>query len=383
MALVKLTGLPIIPLGYANRQGTASISALGSVTLDAANEAAIMIGHLYWEDGGSHTVDTTGSSSIQWRTGAVTFADAGTTFKVGIAEVDATAGPPGRAVNVADVITNDVAAVFTGGGGGVTANAWQTSVPTTGTKTIASGANIAVTFQITAYGGADSILVSAEAGIAGVTTPSVTSFTGGSYANSTRVPNAVLVASDGTRGYIYGGYVASVGATAQSWNNGSATKEYGNILRVADPMRAYGIIVGCNFVGNTDLILYSDPLGTPVAERTISVDLNTIGTSLSASDGRFLFTAAQGPFDLIAATDYAVIAKPTSVTSISMNYKTFNDANHQNSEVLGTDCYAVNRDTGAFASQNSNKDRFAIGILVGAFSDGSGGGGAHVIGGGV
>jgi hypothetical protein len=56
-----------------------------------------------------------------------------------------------------------------------------------------------------------------------------------------------------------------------------------------------------------------------------------------------------------------------------MLYKTFADANHENSEWLGTDCYAVSRNTGAFAAQNSNKDRFAIGLLVGAFDAGGGG----------
>ena len=36
----------------------------GAATLDAANEAVIMIGHIETSDGGSHTIDTTGSSSI-------------------------------------------------------------------------------------------------------------------------------------------------------------------------------------------------------------------------------------------------------------------------------------------------------------------------------
>ncbi len=136
MALVKLTGMPIIPIGAASRQDGATLVGLSTVTIDAANEAAIMIGHIYWEDGGSHTIDTTGSSSIQWMSGAVTFANAGTTFNVGIAAVNTTAGPPGRAVNVADVITFDVVAVFTGGLGGVTGSAWQTSVPTVGTRIV-------------------------------------------------------------------------------------------------------------------------------------------------------------------------------------------------------------------------------------------------------
>lgn len=373
MSLAAITGMPIIAVGHANRQGTAFLTTASNLIMDAANEAAIMVGHLWWEDGGSHTIDTTGSSSIQWRSGAITFANAGTTFKVGIGAVDATTGPPVRAVNVADVITQDVAAVLTGAGGGVTANAWQTSVPTTGTKTIANGDLVAVSMQMTARGGVDTIQASTVAYVVTSPRPVVTSFTSGAYGNSGTLPNVVVVASDGTRGYIYGGSVASLTTTTQTWNNTSGTKEYGNILRFSFPVRAYGIVVGNSFAGNCDLVLYSDPLGTPAAMSggTISVDLNQISTSNVLSDGRFLLAS---PIDLAASTDYAVIAKPTSATNVGMNYKTYNDAGHQNSDWLGADCYAINRNTGAFASQNSNKDRYAIGLLVGAFDAGGGGG---------
>ena len=61
-----------------------------------------------------------------------------------------------------------------------------------------------------------------------------------------------------------------------------------------------------------------------------------------------------------------------------MFYKTYNEASHQNSDWLGTDCYTVNRNTGGFASQNSNKDRFAIGLLIGTFDAGGAGGGGMI-----
>ncbi len=369
MALAVSTGAPLWAVGHANRQGLASLAAFGSVTIDAANEACIMVGKLFWEGGGTKTVDTTGSSSIQWRTAAVTFANAGTTFNVGIAAVDTTTGPPVRAANVADVITNDVAAVFTGGAG-VTTNAWQTSVPTIGTKTIVHGDLVAVTFQMTTRAGVDSILVSSYPGLSGLGgQPAVTSFTGAAYADTNRTPNCVIVASDGTRGYLFGSSVASIATTTQTWNNTSGTKEYGNILRLKFPATAYGIVAANNTGGDCDFILYSDPLGTPASQRSLSVDLNTIGSSANTTQIVGMFTSS---YDLAANTDYAVIAKPTSATNVSMGYKTYNDANHANSDWLGTDCYAINRNTGAFASQNSNKDKFTIGILLGAFDAGGG-----------
>lgn len=60
-----------------------------------------------------------------------------------------------------------------------------------------------------------------------------------------------------------------------------------------------------------------------------------------------------------------------------MDYKTFASSAHQAAE-SGSNGYAINRNTGAFASQNSNLDRYGIGILVGAFDTGGGGGGGSV-----
>jgi hypothetical protein len=64
----------------------------------------------------------------------------------------------------------------------------------------------------------------------------------------------------------------------------------------------------------------------------------------------------------------AVIAKPGG-TSVTMTYKTLNSSTHQAADHCGTNSYAVNRASGAFAAQNSNKDRFPIGLLVGAFEN--------------
>jgi hypothetical protein len=370
MTLQAITGMPIIAVGHANRLGSnAMASALTNNAIAATNDAVMMIGKVHWEDGGSHTIDTTGSSSIQWRTGTATFANAGTTVKVGVSAVDATNGPPVRAVNSSNLITFDVAAVFTGGGGGITASAWQTSVPTTGSKTIANGDLVAVSMQMTVKAGSDSVNVSATNMQISSMQPTLSTITfTSSYSNTLAVPNCVLVASDGTRGYIFGGFIAS-SLTSQSWSNTSAKVEYGNILRFPFPTRAYGIIGGGNLAVDTNLILYGTPLGTPSALATIAAKAVQVGQQASTNDFRSMFAS---PVDLSANTDYGIIAAPQSASNTTMIYKSYNDANHQNSDWLGTDCYAINRASGAFASQNSNKDRFAIGLLVGAFDGGGG-----------
>ncbi len=368
MALTALSGTPIVPIGAAHRFGNTGIAALGTTTIDAANEACIMYGHVFTSDGASHTINTTGSSSLGWRSGALTFANAGTTVKVGLAALDTATGPPARAANAAGVITFDVSKSHTGGGGTITANAWQENVPDTGTKTIANGDLVAFCVQATARAGSDIIRPSAANNIGPIAFPGVTDFVGAAYASAIRTPNAVITFSDGALGFFYGGFVASVGSTTQTWNNTSGTKEYGNLLQFTFPVNVYGLYFSGVASGDVDAILYSDPLGTPVAQKTSSVDLNVISTAAADTEFRVLFAS---PFTLAADTACAAILKPTSATNISMNYKTFNASSHQASEMPGTAGYAVNRNAGAFAAQNTNKDRFAIGLLVGAFDNGA------------
>lgn len=371
MSLVETGGSPLIVIGQPYIRNNGGLPIGSAVTQDATNEAAIMYGHVITDDGASHTIDTTGSSSLQWLTSAVTFANAGTTFVAGLAAMDTTAGPPGRAVNASDVITPSVSKSHTGGDGGVTANAWQTNTPDSGTLTIANGDFLAFFTQMTARGGADSVnTVTATAGFATLR-PAVTSFTGGAYALVNSVPNALIIFSDGHRGWFYGGTAFSIGSTTQTWNSSSGTKEYGNFFQLPVPLKIYGLVALCNVAGNTDFVLYSDPLGTPVAERTVSVDLNTIGGA-NVRYAEYLFAS---PYTVTAGQSIAGIIKPTSGTNVSATYKTFNSADDQVVETGGASVYAINRNAGAFAAQNSSKDRFGVGLLVGAFDNGAGGSG--------
>lgn len=365
MSLVALDGSPLVHLGTQLYMGQVGAWAATSVLQDAANEAAIMYGYVITDDGGSHTIDTTGSSSLGWRTGAVTFANAGTTFKVGLAAADLANGPPGRAANVANVITFDVSKSMTGGGGGVTANAWQEHVPDAGTKTVANGDLVAFCTQMTALGGAD--LVNTSAGTNGVNlgVPGMTSFVGGAYAaTASGVPNCLITFSDGHYGWI-AGIPPFSSATAQTWNSGSATKEYGNIVQFPFPVKVYGIWSMFQMTADCSFVLYSDPLGTPVAEKTVAVDANAF-TATSVRPMQVLFPS---PYTATPNQPLAVIAKPGG-SNVTMTYKTLNASAHQITDHCGTNGYAVNRASGAFAAQNSNKDRFPIGLLVGAFSDG-------------
>jgi hypothetical protein len=362
MSLVALDGTPLVAIGQPFIPGSVlGLPGATSLLQDAAKEACIMHGHIITDDGGSHTIDTTGSSSLGWRAGAVTLANAGTTFKVGLAALDTANGPPARAANASDVITLDVSGSYTSAAA-PTANAWNQKVPDSGTKTIANGDLVAFCTQMTARGGADAVNTSNGTGVVGVPRPGVTGFVGGSYADAGTPPNAVITFSDGHLGWFYGGAVFATASTGQSFNN-TGTNEYGNLFQLPFPVKIYGLYAACNVAGDTDFVLYSDPLGTPASAKSVSVDLNVISTS-QARYSSYLFAS---PYTTTANKPVAAIVKPTSATSVQFVYKTYNAAAHQVTEMCGTNGYAVNRASGAFAAQNSSKDRFAIGLLVGAF----------------
>jgi hypothetical protein len=244
-------------------------------------------------------------------------------------------------------------------------------VPDAGTKTIANGDLVAFVVQMVTRGGADSVTVQRESiNTNSASLPFVTTFLGGAYADAVALPNAVITFSDGARGYFFGGYVATTGSATVNANSGTSLKEAGNLLQFPFPVRAYGIYGAWSIPVDASVALYSDPLGTPVAEKTISYDANAISATSSANQFFGLFPA---PYDIPANTP-VVVAVKGGATNTAMLYKTFNAALHQESEPLGQNCYAVTRNAAAFAAQNSSKDRATIGLLIGAFDGGGGGG---------
>jgi hypothetical protein len=376
MTIAEFNSPEFRPIGMPFRATSAFLAASTTdLGLGGTNVMAYMIGQIWWEGGGSHTVDTTGSSSIGWSNGNGTFNNAGTSYKVGLASVDMSNGPVGRPVNSTGTPTLDVAAVYTGGGGGVTSNVWNESVPTTGTKTIAHGDLVAVCMYMATRGGSDNVQVRCI-NTPGFNTslPQVGIYSAG-FSPQNVLTNCAIRASDGTRGYFIGGQML-VGANTQSWNNTSTPKEYGNIIQVPYPCKAYGAICFAGVGADFDLVLYEDPFGTPTSRASVSIDSNTVwssGTSILEA----MFTTGFG-FTLAANTPYAISMKPTTASNMNLSYFTFGNSGLQTSVPGGDSGYAVSRNTGAFSAQNSQKDRFWMGLLVGGGDTGSAGGGLLV-----
>lgn len=360
MTLRSISG-GFIPIGP--RIISAPVTGTSNSILDAANEAMIFIGRMVTSDGLPHTIDTTGPSSIGWQSGSVTFANGATSVSVGLGSVDTGNGPPARASNVADVITSDVKAVFAGGGGGIVAGpAWQTSVPTTGTKLITPGDLVALTMQMTARGGADSIGVSWQNTIAAINRPAVTSFTGAVYSGQAALPLSIITFSDGAFGWIEQSDVLSTGSV-RTWNSASATKEYGQLFAMPFPMKVCGIYGSAAIGNDTDVVLYSDPLGTPVAEKTVSIDANVV----QAATGRLFFEYFSSPYTTTANQPIGAILKP-GAANISAYYKTLASATHRVADPWGVTGYGISRAAGAFADANSSLDHYYIGLIVSALA---------------
>lgn len=343
-------------LTYQNLPHARVINAtLNSITLDATGETVQFVGAIYLENplGGSKTISAAGGGKIVWRTNTgVVFADAGTTFTLGIQDVSTTTSP-GQGDG-----SFDVSVAYTGGGGGVTNNSLQQSVMTSGSKTIAHGDLVAMVFTMTARGGSDAVTVvyqaiSTEAGTSSLG-GSVISNTSGAYAVSNVYPMAYIVFDDGSIGYMYGTYFVNA-VTAVTINSGtSIADEYGNYLNIPYTFYAVGIRALLYFADNTpdcELLLYSDPLGTPSVQRKLTVD----ATQLSVVNSiRYVTLPFTTPYLVKAYTPVAVTCRPTTANNVIMYVHDGDGVKSDKINPPNSYCYAVRRldNTGAFSDYN-------------------------------
>lgn len=330
-----------------------SLMGMASTTLNATGETCCMVGYIVLENplSSAKTLSAAGGGSIVWRTGAVTFANAGSTFDVGI-QPASTSSSPSQGNG-----TFDVKASFTGGGGGVTANATNTSVMTTGTATISNGQLTTVTFTMTAWAGADSIIVtSATHNKHNVTAslPCVTENTSGSFAaTASGMPLCYIIFDDGTKGMFFGcPYITSV--TTFTINSGTATAdEYGNLFYLPARFNAVGIELTLNPSSNSadyELILYSDALGTPVAERTVTIDATILPAVATTKN---VMVSLSSPYEMKPYTNYALAVRPTTANSVTGFYFDSNSGGSFTGSA-STTVTAVRRldNTGAFSAFN-------------------------------
>jgi hypothetical protein len=333
-------------------------------TMDAAAEKVAFIGTIYIDGrpGTAKTISSAGGK-IYFLPGTTTFSDASTNLRIGIQDLDDATGGSGAGVGATVDGTFDVYDDLVGGTDTITTTTWKTVTMSSGTKDITHGQKIAVVFDMTARGGSDSVQVSAVSiVVANAGFPQVQHNTA-SWVRQSSIPIAIIEFDDGTLGMIEGSLPISV-ATAQSYASNSTPDEYGMIFQLPFESTAISIwMIGrpTSNAANGELILYSDPLGTPVAEATITLDANNFQLTDGVRFGEWTLPTA---FTLAANTDYAVTFRPTTTTAVNLTYFTLPDANYRKF-MAGTNVSRAHRTDNAGAFTSTTTSYPLIGVRLG------------------
>ena len=360
--------------------GPVNLTGYSVLTIDAAGESVHFIGTCYIDGrpAAAKTLSAAGGT-ISWNPGAITFANAGTTLRIGIQDVDGTNGTPARGDG-----THDVYADLVGGTDTITATTWREDAMETGTKDITHGQLITIVFNLESRGGADSIQVRTHS--SGLTTnfPTVTlEAPDATFAVQASLPIALITFDDGTLGWIYGSMLSSALGTV-SLDVNSAADEIASIFQFSRPtpidgLWFYGLLETAAGGGTTELILYSDPEGTPAA---VSGGTLTLDHEQRSSSGvsRYFVENLPAVIVLSANTKYAVAVRPTSTENVTIHNNDVAAANHLKSMPGGTQAYYGTRagQTGAFSTTTTR--RLWAGVIACGGDDGagSGGGGAMI-----
>ena len=341
--------------------------------MDATGERVHCVGRIFLAGRtGSKTISAAGGGAIWWTSGAVTNSNGSTVFRVGIQDVDLTAGPAARGDAGWDVYGES-----TGSGivAGSARNVWSM---TSGTKTIAHGDFIAVVFQMTTRGGADSVIARQAATGVAAASPSVTLETSGpTFTAQISIPNLVIVFDDGTFGWFTGtspiGPAFSTAST--SFNSGSTPDEYALIFRVpfackVDELQA---LVATSAGSDFEMILYSDPLGTPAVIESVTVDAN----ALSIASVRGCIVQLTTPRTLTINTDYAIAVRPTTTNSVTLREIASISSSNAGLQFLslGTGCYKATRSNQSGAFSATDTTRMLMAVCISALDDGASVGG--------
>lgn len=339
-------------------------SATTAQVLDAAGESVTYIGKMYLEGGAGSKVISSAGGKIHWRTSAITFANAGTTLRVGIQDVGATGIEDG---------TFDVHKDLVGATDTIAANSLIATVMATGSKTISHGDVVAISFEVISRGGADSIQVD-RGSVTGQNFPYVTIDTGsGPAKNSNGAPTVTVEFDDGTVGWLGPEWLVPAAITSVAFNSGSTPDERAMIFQLPGRVSFCGAAVNLTSVSSTDTfeaILYSDPEGSPVALETITVNPNLFAVSINVGFVHIPFT----PITLAANTKYAIAIRPTSANSINFQQWEYGSGNEKllRPTMLGENWYLGTRSdqTGAFSPTTTTIP--AINLNFDKIDDGAG-----------
>jgi len=313
------TARPFALNQFASGSNSGGQSFATSTILDANDEYVEGFGQIFWDGlpSSSKTVSAAGGGKVIWVPGTNTFSG-GTNLRISIQAASTTAGSPGRGDD-----TDAVYADLVGGTDSLTAETVTETVMESGSISIAHGDTVAVRFKVTSVfaGNSVGIRVQVDNQLNENNGAFTHTYLAAAHATGTGVPNMMIQADDGTYGWFYGGLLVSA-VTINSFHVSTAgADEYGNTFIYPFPIR----VVGMSWFSRppsggavTKFILYSDPLGTPVAEREVSYDMSVIQSSSSSGNGTQVLLFDQ-PFMVRAGVRFALAIQPqAAVNSIDL-----------------------------------------------------------------
>jgi hypothetical protein len=345
-------------------------------TLDASGEKMAMIGRMYWDGRAtSKTIDTTGSSKIEWRGGSTAvFDNAGSSLEVGIQGVN-TSGPiaqPNGSFGAKAVITTaaDASPTLT------TINAWHTITPTTGTSTIAHGDLIAVVWDFVTRAGSDAIIVSPANSNTNLTQlPTTNAFAAAAWGatGSGQIPNCLLRASDGTYGWIDGGQFFGW-FTNTTWNDGTNPDEQGVIFQVPFDCKVDALFCSMRTASNASDFTISLSSNAESARTTLaSVTVDGAQLAATGTERSAIFNLAS-EVTLSANVDYCVSVKATNTGDIRFVVANLGNAEARRAFPGSTTIRGVTANNSGNFSGSSSVNFPMAGVRISGIETGSGGG---------
>lgn len=341
-----------------------------TTVMDAVGESTAYIGPVLFVGGpaSAKTISNAGGR-IHFAAQSVIFANAGSNLRIGIQD---------RSGNTEDGVY-DVNGDFVPGTDTFTSDTTVSCAMSTGSKTINHGDIVCVVIEWTARAGADSIRPYRNS--SDYDFPYCTQDTGGGPGITTAglSPLVLIEFDDGTFATM-GPATAIATTTTQAFNQNSTPDEYAMIFSYPITVQIDALFAA---IGDHDanddgeIILYSDPLGTPTVERTVTIGSEAGSQNASGSQGYYLGGVAN--FTLVAGTTYAIAYRPTTGTNRNIAFMNHANAGARAAFPFGTSVQTGSRtnQTGAFGSLSSTTIMMA-GFRVNGVDVPSGGSGGPV-----
>lgn len=308
------------------------------------------IGRVFIADRSPSKILSSAGGTISFLTGVSSITATAAIHVIGIQDVDATNGPPARPDN-----TFDVSATLTGSAGSqFTDNSWVTKAMTSGSKTLSHGELYAFVARAASSASVGGLRIRAPVNTTGggasaftVTMSATTNISVATLAPA-GTPNVLFQCDDGTLAWLAGSTAIS-SVSAVSISSGGTNDEYGMrfTLPWTSQVDGLGVRVGGISTANYNIILYSDPKGTPVTLTSIAILGAQQPTSVTAVSHLIPIT----PITLTASTTYLLAVRAGAAAAITFQHLRFAAAANKISFPGGGSLARGARanDTGAFS----------------------------------